>query len=437
MKFLMKLKALLKNRNINNAAWLIGGKIFQSILGLVVSIFTARYLGPSNYGLISYAASIVAFLVPIMQLGFNNILVQELTNYPDEEGKVMGTSILLSFFSGIACILGIFCFTLVANPGERVTTVVCVLYGIMLMPEAIEMIRYWYQYKLLSKYTSIISFIAYIIVSAYKIFLLATHQKVYWFAISYSIDYFIIAVALLIIYKKLGRQAFSFSKSIAKRMFSKSKYYIISNLMVVVFAQTDKVMIKLMINDSATGYYTAAVTTAGMTSFIYAAIIDSLRPTIFEHKKNDDKKGYEKNITVLYSIIIYLSFFQSIIMTLLAPWIIKLMYGPDYTAAVSALQIIVWYTTFSYYGGAKDVWVLAEGKQKYLIWLNMSGALANVGLNLIFIPLVGINGAAFASLITQIFTNIIMIIIIKPLRNNQKLLFRALNPKILINIFRS
>ena len=104
MKFLMKLKALLKNRNINNAAWLIGGKIFQSILGLVVSIFTARYLGPSNYGLISYAASIVAFLVPIMQLGFNNILVQELTNYPDEEGKVMGTSILLSFFSGIACI---------------------------------------------------------------------------------------------------------------------------------------------------------------------------------------------------------------------------------------------------------------------------------------------------------------------------------------------
>lgn len=207
--------------------------------------------------------------------------------------------------------------------------------------------------------------------------------------------------------------------------------------MVVVFAQTDKVMIKLMINDSATGYYTAAVTIAGMTSFIYAAIIDSLRPTIFEHKKNDDKKGYEKNITVLYSIIIYLSFFQSIIMTLLAPWIIKLMYGPDYTAAVSALQIIVWYTTFSYYGGAKDVWVLAEGKQKYLIWLNMSGALANVGLNLIFIPLVGINGAAFASLITQIFTNIIMMIIIKPLRNNQKLLFRALNPKILINIFRS
>lgn len=67
----------------------------------------------------------------------------------------------------------------------------------------------------------------------------------------------------------------------------------------------------------------------------------------------------------------------------------------------------------------------------------MSGALANVGLNLIFIPLVGINGAAFASLITQIFTNIIMMIIIKPLETIKSYYSGHLNPKILINIFRS
>ena len=63
---------------IHNAEWIVVCRIIQSILGLVVSMMTARYLGPSNYGVISYAASLVAFVTPVMQLGFNSILVQEI-----------------------------------------------------------------------------------------------------------------------------------------------------------------------------------------------------------------------------------------------------------------------------------------------------------------------------------------------------------------------
>lgn len=432
----MSITKLFKNKNLSNATWLICGRLIQSVLALIINFLTARYLGPSNYGLISYAASIVAFAVPIMQLGFNNIMVQELTNNPEDEGEILGTSILLSIISGLACIVGIFVFTLVANSGEMQTTIVCVLYAIMLIFQATEMILYWFQYKLMSKYTAIVSLCAYLVVSGYKIFLLATSQDVTWFAISYSIDYCIISLTLFFIYKKLGGKNFSFSVDVAKRMFSRSKFYILSGLAVVVYAQTDKVMLKIMMGDTETGLYTAAVTTAGMVSFVYSAIIDSLRPTIFEHKKNEDIDGYEKKIILLYNIIVYLSLIQSVAMTILAPLLIKILYGSAYQLSVSALQIIVWYTTFSYYGGAKDVWILGEGKQKYLIWLNVCGAIMNVIINFILIPIWGINGAAIASLITQIFTNIIMLIIIKPLRRNQKLLLKALNPKVLFSLFK-
>lgn len=427
---------IIKNKNASNALWLISGKLVQSLLGLIINFLTARYLGPSNFGLISYAASVVAFVVPIMQLGFNSVLVQELTNHPDDEGKILGTSISLSFICGLFCIIGVYFFTLVANPGETETTIVCVAYSLMLLFQATEMILYWFQYKLLSKFTAIVSLIAYVLVSAYKIFLLATAKDVIWFSISYSIDFFLISLSLYFIYKKLGGRKFSFSWTTAKRIFSRSKFYIISGLAVVIYAQTDKIMLKLLINDAATGLYTAAVTTAGMASFVYAAIIDSLRPTIYEYKKNGDKLSYEKKVTLLYSIIIYLSLFQSLIMTIFAPWIIRLLYGTDYVSSIAALQIIVWYTTFSYYGGAKDVWILGEEKQKYLVWLNISGAVANIGLNWLLIPYMGINGAALASLITQIFTNIIMLIIIKPLRRNQLLLLKSLNPMNIISLFR-
>ena len=97
----------IKNRVINNASWIIGCKIMQSILSFLIGIFTARYLGPSNYGLISYAASVVAFFSPIMQLGFSATLVQEFISQPEKEGSILGTSLVLNIVSAFCCVLGV------------------------------------------------------------------------------------------------------------------------------------------------------------------------------------------------------------------------------------------------------------------------------------------------------------------------------------------
>ena len=66
----------MNNKVIKNASWMIGCKIAQSVISLIIGMLTARYLGPSNYGLISYAASIAVFLLPLMQLGLIKTLVQ-------------------------------------------------------------------------------------------------------------------------------------------------------------------------------------------------------------------------------------------------------------------------------------------------------------------------------------------------------------------------
>lgn len=63
----------------------------------------------------------------------------------------------------------------------------------------------------------------------------------------------------------------------------------------------------------------------------------------------------------------------------------------------------------------------------------MVGALANVALNAVLIPMFGINGAAVASLLTQIFTNVIVGYIIKPIRLNNRIMIDALNMKYLHN----
>ena len=57
----------------------------------------------------------------------------------------------------------------------------------------------------------------------------------------------------------------------------------------------------------------------------------------------------------------------------------------------------------------------------------------NVAINALLIPVMGAVGAAAASLFTQIFTNFILGFIVKPLRENNKLMLKGLNPKYLLD----
>ncbi len=416
-----------------NAFWMIGVKVVQSAVAFIINLFTARYLGPSNYGLISYAASIVAFVVPIMQLGIPNVLVFDLVQNKDEEGAILGSALTLNVLSALFCIIGVIIFSMVANPGETETIIVCSLYSLLLVFKAAEVTNYWFQAKLLSKYPSIISFFVYLLVAVYKTFLLITQKNIFWFAISNAFDYFLVAVGLFIAYRKLGGQKISPSISIAKRLFYKGKYYIISSMMVTIFAQTDRIMLKHMLSTTDVGLYSAAANCAGITTFVFAALIDSFRPVIFESKEISKEK-FEHNISLLYSIITYLCLLQCIFMVIFADPIVSIIYGKEYSSAVSSLRIIVWYITFSYYGSIRNIWLLAENKQKYLWIINLSGAVTNVILNFFLIPVIGVNGAAIASLSTQFFTNVVIGFIVRPIVRNNSLMLKGLNPKLIADV---
>ena len=215
----------MNNRVLKNASWIIVCKIGQSALSFLIGIFTARYLGPSNYGLISYAASVVAFFLPLMRLGLTSTLVQEIISRPEQEGAVLGTSLVMNIAASIVSIIGVAAFSCITNVGDTETTIVCILYSLQLIFQASEMTQYWFQAKLLSKYPSIASLVAYSIVSLYKIYILVANKSIRWFALTHVIEAFIIAVLLLILYKRLDTQKLSFSLSLGKEMFSRSKYY--------------------------------------------------------------------------------------------------------------------------------------------------------------------------------------------------------------------
>ena len=80
--------------------------------------------------------------------------------------------------------------------------------------------------------------------------------------------------------------------------------------------------------------------------------------------------------------------------------------------------------------------MLAKGKQ-HLIWkIDVSGALANVVLNAILIPKFGVNGAAIASLATQMLANVVVVAAMKEVRPNITLMVKSLNPQRILSLLK-
>lgn len=420
-----KILKLTKTKVAKNTIWIIAERIFQMLISLIVGALSARYLGPSNYGLINYGISIVTFFLSIAKLGLENIIIKEYIENKNENGKIIGTALIMRTISSIISIILIYMLVTILKPNEELTIIITMLQSISLIFQSYEIIDYWFQSQLNSKYVSITKSVAYVIVSIYKIFLLVTKKSVIWFAMSTTIDYIVIFIILIYIYKKNSNQKLSFSKKTAKKLFKKSYHFIISSMFVTLYMQMDKIMIGHFLSERFVGLYAAATTICTLWSFIPDAIINSMRTTIYESKKNNDEK-YLNKLRLLYCIIFWLGIFFSTMITIFSKIILMILYGKEYLLAQTSLIIAVWYTTFAYLGSARGVWIVCEDKNKYSKKYVVIGAIANLLLNYFLIPKIGIEGAALATLISQVIVAIFAPLFYKETRISTKYMIEGI-----------
>ena len=410
---------------IRNTGWLMGGRIMHMVLSFLIGLLTARYLGPSHYGLINYATAFATFFTAFCTLGINSVIVKNFIDHPCEEGETIGTALTLRLVSSVLSVLVILGIVSIVDAHQPLTLTVVALYCISLVFQVFDTFNYWFLSRLRSKYYAIATMAAYAIASAYRCVLLVLGKSVQWFAVANSIDYCIVAILLYVFYKRNHGPKLSFSWKKGRELLTVSRSYILSGLMVAVYGATDKLMLKHMLDEAAVGFYSLAVSISTMWVFVLSSIIDSMKPTIMKHY-NEDRRLYEKSNRALYAIVFYVSLAASVFISIIAPWFIEIVYGKEYLQAVRPLRLVIWYVAFAYLGVARNIWVVCEGKQRYLKYLYSASAVMNVVMNSLMIPVWGAEGAALATVVTQMSTIFIFPLLIKEFRPNVKLLLEAI-----------
>ena len=120
-------------------------------------------------------------------------------------------------------------------------------------------------------------------------------------------------------------------------------------------------------------------------------------------------------------IILLVNFFSD--------WIIYVLFGDEFIEAASILLIHVWACIFVFLGVASSKWLIAEGLQIYIAINNAIGAILNIILNYFFIQNIGVDGAAWATLISQFTASYLCLVVWNKTRIN----FIYLSKSILIN----
>ena len=389
-----------------NTGWLVAQNVFQYLLSAVIGIIAARYMGPSNYGILGYGASMMVLFSPLCTLSLNDVLIPAMIDDPDDTGRIIGTAVVMRLVSTTLSILALLGLVAVMKPGNRLMLVVTALQALQLIVQVCDAFRLWFQMKLMSKYTAIGSVIGNIACSAWRIWLLIDGASVEWFALTSAIQMLANYLFVLPMFARFAHVKLGFSTEIVRRLWRRSYQLILAEVTVVVSNRIGTIFLSNMLGDAPLGVYNAALNIAMMWLFVPQAFVDSATPVLLETNKNNEPAFWPR-YQALFVTVFGICALAGLGLTVLSPLVVDILYGPQYAGSVPLLRVMAWVGVFSSIGTSRNIWTLAKEKQKYVKYFCFISAAASIALNYVLIRYMGAMGAAIGILLVNVIQSLI------------------------------
>ena len=386
---------------VENIAWLLADRVLQLGVGLIISVWVARYLGPRQFGMIGFATALVGLAGPFARLGLNSIVVRDLVRDPERAGLTVGTAMVLQFAAGIVTFGLLVALAWVLRPDDALARLVIIVVASPTVLTVSNIANYWFEARVEAKYKVWINNAASILIAGVKILLIVGGASLLAFAWANAAQAALAAVGILLAFawRDTTFRAMRASFERASVLLKDSWPLIAAGVAIAIYMKIDMVMLGQMMNDEAVGIYNAATRLSEVWYFVPIAIATSVFPSIIEAKKKSDELYYER-IQQLCSVLAALALAVAIPMTFLSGGAVSLIFGAAYAAAGPILSIHIWASVFVFLGVAGGRWFIVEGRQILSMQRTALGAVVNVALNFVLIPRFGPIGAAWATVIS-------------------------------------
>ncbi|MFM2383928.1 MAG: hypothetical protein RIQ72_500 [Candidatus Parcubacteria bacterium] len=385
-------------RYSSNTSWSLLNRIITTIVSFAVTAYMVRYLGPANYGQLSYAISFVGIFGILSTLAIDSILYRNLIEYKDKHATYLGTALGIKLCAGIITYIITVSIAFFYLPKNDISPFLIFIIASTYIFNAWNIIVYEFQSHINQKTLSIISLVVLLTLSALKLLVIVFDKGIIYFAFIFALEAILYSVGYILVRRKIYTpiSTWTFDVSIALNMITEALPLLVAGSFTLIYSRIDQVMIKHFIDNSSVGIYDAAVRIAEAWLTIPSLIVVSLFPAILHAKKNSFT-SYKKRTLALALCMGGIGGAASLFVMIFGSWMIKVLYGNAYLTGTSVLHIYTWASIWTSIGLVTYYYLLSERKTKVLFWSSCIAMIINVALNFLWIPQYGIVGAAWAT----------------------------------------
>lgn len=381
-----------------NSFWLLLEKTVRWALGLTVGVWTARYLGPADFGLFAATIAWVALFGGAAGLGIEPIVVRELIRRPADRSTLLATAFGLRMGGGVLAtgfaILAAALWSAASPP--LVLTAIASLATLFAVGEVFDL---WFQANLQARAAALARTAAFALACLGRIALITQGAPVAAFLWLSVIEAALTSAVLAgVFFRAQPLGGGRFSPAIARALLGESWPNLVANLASMSYLRADRVMLASLAGDSAAGRYSAAATLVEIWYVFPIAIVNSATPFLTQ-LHSTDLGGFHREFARLARLHSAGAWALVIVLATTAPWLVPVLYGSAYEPAVGTLQLLACSLPFAFLGVVASPWYLNAHLTRVSMGRHLLGAGLNLGLNLLFIPRWGPLGSAGATVI--------------------------------------
>ncbi|MCL5022904.1 MAG: flippase [Nitrospirae bacterium] len=389
---------------LGNTGWMMGDQIARKLVGLLVGVLIARYLGPHLYGEFSYAIAIVMIVSPLAMLALDEISIRRMVQDPSCRDEVLGTSFIVMLAGGVVAFVLAMAAIFLARPDDRLVQWLVGILAAGAIVQAIIAIEFWFESQMEWKFTVYAKTSAFLLLSIVKIGLILLQAPLVAFALAGLVETSLGSAGLLIVYRKRGytMKTWQFSRTMAGSLLRDSWPLAFSALLTMVYLRIDQVMLGNMAGSKELGNYSAAVQISEVWYFIPMVICSSLFPAFVKVETSSEQLFYA-HMQKLYNLMVLFAYVVALPVSFFSKEIIQALFSSAYTEAGPLLSILVWTGVFTSLGAARNVLIIAKNWTRANLVSTALGCAMNILLNFFLIPEYGAMGAVVATFISYWF----------------------------------
>ncbi len=418
---------MIKKKVLNNISWLILDKLATLLLGLIVIVKIANYYGPTDYGLYQYAISI-NLILGIVVLFVDGRVVKKLYPEIDDGIVIYNTTIAKVMLSLISLFLGLIILLFIGEDSKFSIIYIILLFNNIVLNLAFGLQNY-FEYNLKSKNVVLASNTANLISAIFQL-------------IAVSLNFSIISIAAIIFLSSIIKLIIliaQFIRSYSLNICRKLNYPLIISIIkesvplaiaataATVYSRIDQVMIGSMLTIDEVGIYSISVQMVAVVAMAISPIQVSIFPRMLKWY-NSNREYYYLKYQALTRVVSWISVFGIFLSFVLSPILFDIFFDDSYSNSVNVFKIHVIGTFFMYNAILRSSHFTLTKGTNILMISQIIAVFVNVGLNFILIPIIGIYGAAIATIITQFSSLFISNLFFKNGREVFKIQLKAFNP---------